>query len=83
MLGVTPHRHQECYTRSVRRTPRQSEKISTVAVEPDLEERAVARFRIVGELRRIAASIPKASWDKLPRDLSANLDHYIYGVPKR
>ena len=63
--------------------PRQSEKISTVAVEPDLEERAVARFRIVGELRRIAASIPKASWDRLPRDLSANLDHYIYGVPKR
>jgi len=48
-----------------------------------LEERAVARFRIVGELRRIAASIPKASWDRLPRDLSANLDHYIYGVPKR
>jgi hypothetical protein len=67
----------------VRRTPRQSDKISAAAVEPDLEERAVARFRIVGELRRIAASIPKASWDRLPRDLSANLDHYIYGVPKR
>jgi hypothetical protein len=63
--------------------PRQPDKISGAAAEPDLEERAVAGFRIVGELRRIAASIPKASWDKLPRDLSANLDHYIYGVPKR
>jgi hypothetical protein len=30
----------------------------------------------------IAASVPDEEWDKLPRDLSKNLDHYLYGKPK-
>ena len=30
-----------------------------------------------------AKRIPQEEWDKLPPDLSFNLDHYIYGTPKR
>lgn len=30
-----------------------------------------------------AKGIPQEEWDKLPPDLSFNLDHYIYGAPKR
>jgi hypothetical protein len=30
----------------------------------------------------IGASIPEEEWDKVPRDLSKNLDHYLYGAPK-
>lgn len=30
----------------------------------------------------IAASIPDEEAKKLPKDLSRNLDHYLYGVPK-
>lgn len=30
-----------------------------------------------------AAEIPDEEWDKLPIDSSAQLDHYVYGVPKR
>jgi hypothetical protein len=51
--------------------------------EPGLKERVIVKFPILCELRKIARSIPRSSWDKLPRDLSANLDHYIYGVPKK
>ena len=29
------------------------------------------------------ARIPDEEWDKLPVDSSAQLDHYIYGTPKR
>lgn len=28
-------------------------------------------------------TIPDEEWEKLPRDLSVNLDHYLYGAPKR
>jgi hypothetical protein len=30
----------------------------------------------------LGASIPEEEWDKVPRDLSKNLDHYLYGAPK-
>lgn len=30
----------------------------------------------------IGASVPEEEWDKVPRDLSKNLDHYLYGAPK-
>ena len=31
----------------------------------------------------IWASVPAEEWEKLPRDLSINLDHYLYGAPKK
>lgn len=27
-------------------------------------------------------AVPKADWDRLPNDLSTNLDHYLYGTKK-
>lgn len=30
----------------------------------------------------IGASVPEEEWEKVPRDLSKNLDHYLYGAPK-
>jgi len=38
---------------------------------------------IEDEIRRIAASAPDRDWHRLPRDLALNLDHYLYGAPKR
>jgi len=35
------------------------------------------------KLRAIAAKVPKREWKKIPKDLVANLDHYLYGFPKR
>ncbi len=34
-------------------------------------------------LQELAKEIPQEEWDKLPDDLSDNLDHYLYGVPKQ
>ncbi len=34
------------------------------------------------KLRAIVADVPKEEWDRLPADLTDNLDHYIYGTPK-
>lgn len=34
-------------------------------------------------LAGLARGVPKAEWDKLPSDLTDNLDHYLYGTPKR
>jgi hypothetical protein len=38
---------------------------------------------IVDILEELAKEIPQEEWDKLPSDLNDNLDHYLYGVPKR
>jgi hypothetical protein len=35
------------------------------------------------ELAELARKVPKEEWDRLPSDLSDNIDHYVYGVPKR
>jgi hypothetical protein len=34
-------------------------------------------------LARLAADVPRADWNNLPADLTDNLDHYIYGTPRR
>jgi hypothetical protein len=30
-------------------------------------------------VEEISSQIPKEEWEKLPKDLSKNLDHYLYG----
>lgn len=42
-----------------------------------LEERPLWRIAL-----EIGASVPDEELDKLPRDLSKNLDHYLYAAPK-
>lgn len=34
-------------------------------------------------LVELANKVPQKEWDRLPDDLTDNLDHYIYGTPKR
>lgn len=34
-------------------------------------------------LQSIADEVPKEEWDKLPPDLTDDLDHYLYGTPKQ
>ena len=34
-------------------------------------------------IQELAAEVPQAEWDRLPPDLTDNLDHYLYGTPKR
>ena len=38
---------------------------------------------IEDELEELARAVPDEEWDKLPADLTDQLDHYIYGTPKR
>jgi len=33
-------------------------------------------------IAEIGKSIPEEEWDKVPTDLAANLDHYLYGEPR-
>lgn len=33
-------------------------------------------------VEEISAQVPREEWEKLPKDLSKNLDHYLYGSPK-
>ena len=35
------------------------------------------------KFEEIAAGIPKEVWDKIPADSSEQLDHYLYGSPRR
>ncbi len=32
---------------------------------------------------RIRRTVPDSEWEKLPRDLAANYEHYLYGSPKQ
>lgn len=33
-------------------------------------------------VEEISAQVPREEWEKLPKDLSKNVDHYLYGAPK-
>jgi hypothetical protein len=38
---------------------------------------------VFDKLKRIAAKVRPEEWKKLPADLTENLDHYLYGTPKK
>jgi hypothetical protein len=56
----------ECYTKPV------TEPTLLDLMAPPIEE-------VLGDL---ASEIPKEEWEKLPSDLTDNLDYYLYGTPK-
>ena len=41
------------------------------------------RLTIEEKIQQIAAETPEEEWKMLPQDLSDNLDHYVYGTPKK
>jgi hypothetical protein len=49
----------------------------------DTEEAAKDAPAIEDELRRLAAQVPPEQWARLPTDLSSQIDHYLYGFPKK
>ena len=46
------------------------------------EKQSVVDF-LLESADRIAAEVPASELEKLPRDGGQNLDHYLYGAPKR
>jgi hypothetical protein len=59
-------------------------QIEEFTVQPVNELPPRPRARPIEEIiRELAAEVPQAEWDRLPRDLTDNLDHYLYGTPKR
>jgi Arc/MetJ-type ribon-helix-helix transcriptional regulator len=50
---------------------------------PGQPEPALAEKPIWEKFEDIAAGIPKEVWDKMPADSSEQLDHYLYGSPRR
>ena len=34
-------------------------------------------------VKELTASVPESEWRRLPTDLSTELDHYLYGSPRR
>ena len=60
----------------------------TVVVEPQAAQRAsgdlIARpeLPVWERIVEIGAAVPSEDWARVPRDLSKNLDHYLYGAPK-
>lgn len=48
-----------------------------------LHEEATPNQRPIWErVTEISAQVPAEEWSKLPKDLSKNVDHYLYGSPQ-
>jgi hypothetical protein len=39
--------------------------------------------RIVRVIERLGRMIPEEELRRIPKDLSSQVDHYVYGLPKR
>jgi hypothetical protein len=71
-----------------RSVSRELEVLATEAM--DIRERwkkkagkAAAVPAIEDIISGLAAQVPDEQWKELPADLTDNLDHYVYGTPKK
>ncbi len=59
-------------------------QIEELRIQPVSEVPMDRAARPIEEIiAELAAEVPQAEWDRLPRDLTEHLDHYLYGTPKR
>ena len=52
----------------------------TTSLEPGADKRRRPIWEVIEEIN---AQLPEDTWDRVPTDGSINLDHYLYGAPKR
>ena len=58
-------------------------KIHQTKIVLDKREKPPDYRPIEEEIREIFKDVPAEEWAKLPKDLIENLDHYLYGYPKK
>lgn len=59
-------------------------KKTLAAQKNNSHPQAVGEQKSIGDiLLEIASDVPEEEWDKLPKDLNKNLDHYVYGISKK
>jgi len=47
------------------------------------KQSSVSRMAIWDEIDEIVRQAPPETWDDVPADGSVNVDHYLYGAPKK
>ncbi|MGH9899042.1 MAG: hypothetical protein ACRD63_00430 [Pyrinomonadaceae bacterium] len=58
--------------------------LDTLASEPGSEPHGNVDCRPIWEIvEEVNAGLPADTWENVPTDGSINLDHYLYGAPKR
>lgn len=53
---------------------------SAKSKSPDVDDKYAP---LMEKIRKFSESIPESELEKIPTDLSENLDYYIYGTPKK
>lgn len=63
---------------------RSAGKTKTVALSGRKQDGVSAKVpRIARVAQRLGRMIPEAELRQFPKDLSSQVDHYVYGTPKR
>ena len=57
--------------------------LDTLATSPSSEGTGVERRPIWEVVDELNAGLPADTWENVPTDGSINLDHYVFGAPKR
>jgi hypothetical protein len=58
-------------------------RLTVLSEAPDSTHKRRDTRTLEEKIAEIAAQVPEEEWSKLPADLGDQLDHYIYGTPKR
>lgn len=59
-------------------------EVERLEIQPAVEAAFDRTARPIEDiLEELASEVPQSAWDRLPGDLTDNLDHYLYGTPKR
>ena len=66
-----------------KRAVRSKELRIAVGVSGSQRGRRNASEAIEAKLQSLAANVPESEWRKLPGDLTEDLDHYLYGTPRK
>lgn len=59
------------------------EEVEMKGAEQFASDAKTRRLKLWDTIDEIVASVPDEAWEDVPTDGSINVDHYLYGAPKR
>lgn len=60
-----------------------SSSTSIISIDSDLKKKSHAQNSIWDDFQEVLKNVPQNELENLPSDAATEIDHYLYGTPKR
>ncbi len=83
MRGFMIENIEQQIIETIRVMPEQQQLEALEYLRQKAEETKPKKRKLMVKLEELRKNVPEEAWAEVPKDSSLNVDHYLYGSPKK